>query len=79
MPPCRDKASDANAKNANAYPLLLDQEVSNVKFRNAIQMLAPRMTNKKNQVHTPLNINGGEAALRVHDFVRMNLAEFLES
>ena len=42
-------------------------------------MLAPRMTNKKNQVHTPLNINGGEAALRVHDFVRMNLAEFLES
>ena len=42
-------------------------------------MLAHRMANQNNRVHAPVNANGGSAATRVRDFVRMNLPEFLGS
>ena len=42
-------------------------------------MLAHRMANQNNRVHAPVNANGGSAAARVRDFVRMNLPEFLGS
>ena len=42
-------------------------------------MLAHSMTNQNNWVHAPLNSNGGSAATRVRDFVRMNPPEFLGS
>ena len=34
---------------------------------------------KNNRVHAHVNENGGSVAARVHDFVRMNLPEFLGS
>ena len=79
MPHRRANTRNANARNANAAPLVQDQEVSNVEFRNDIQMLAEIMTNQNNRVHSPVNANGGSAAARVHDFVRMNPPEFLGS
>ena len=64
MPPRRANARNANARNANATPPVPDQKVSNIGFRNAIQMLAQSMDNKNNRIHSPVNENGGSAAAR---------------
>ena len=79
MPPRISNARNANSKNANATPLIPDQEVSNAEFRNSIQMLAQSMTHQNNRVHDPMNENSGSAAARVRDVVRMNPPEFLGS
>ena len=77
MPPRRANARNANARNANTSPPIPDQEVSNVEFRNAIQMLAQSMTHQNNRVLDHMNENSGSAASRVRDFVWMNPPEFL--
>ena len=46
MPPHRANARNVNARNANTAPPILDKEVSNVEFRNAIQMFAQSMTHR---------------------------------
>ena len=79
MPPRRANARNSNSTNANAAPPILDQEVSNAEFRNAIQMLAQSMTNQNKRVYAHVNENGGSASTRVCDFVRMNPPEFLGS
>ena len=79
MPPRSSNARNENARNENATPPVQDLEVSNVEFRNDIQMLAKSMTNPNNRVHDPMNENSGSVAARVRDFVRMNLPEFLGS
>ena len=79
MPPRRANFINMNAKNANTSHQIPDQEVSNVEIKNVIQMLAYCMSNQNNWVHAPFNANGGSEATRVHDFVRMNLPEFLGS
>ena len=79
MPSRKANARNTNAKNANASPPIPDQEVSNVEFRNSIQMFAQSMTNRNNRVHAHVNENGGSVAARVRDFVRMNPLEFLRS
>ena len=65
MPRRRVNARNVNAMNANAALPIPDQEVSNVELRNAIQMLAKRMTHQNNRVHDPINENIGKAIARV--------------
>ena len=72
-------ARNAIAENANAARPIPDQGVSNVKFKNSIQILAESMNNQHNQVHDLVNANGCSAAASVRDFVRMNHLEFLGS
>ena len=55
MPPCKANGRNVNARFANAAPLVPDQEVSNVEFKNVINMLTRSMTNQNNLVHTPVN------------------------
>uniref|UniRef100_M1ART8 Cc-nbs-lrr resistance protein n=1 Tax=Solanum tuberosum TaxID=4113 RepID=M1ART8_SOLTU len=56
-----DEARSANARNANAVPLVPDQEVLNTEFRNANSAFGSCMTN----VPVPTNRNGGSVAARV--------------
>ncbi|WMV09612.1 hypothetical protein MTR67_002997 [Solanum verrucosum] len=61
-----DEARNANARNANAVPLVPDQEVSNAEFRNVNSAFGSGMTNENNQqVPVPTNKNGGSMAARV--------------
>ena len=80
MPPRRaNNNKNANSRNSNAAPPAPDPKISNGEFINAIYMLAHSMTNKNNRVHAHVNENGGSLVARVHDFVRMNLSEFIGS
>ncbi|KAH0633225.1 hypothetical protein KY284_036011 [Solanum tuberosum] len=80
MPHHRANARNVNTRNANAAPQVPYQEVSNVEFRNAIQILAQTVANLNNQrVLGQANANVGSAAGRVRDFVRMNPPKFLGS
>ena len=45
MPPRRANSRNANVRNASATPLVLDQEVSIVVFRNSTKLLAQSITN----------------------------------
>ena len=77
MPHCRTNTRNVNANNANAAPPIPYQEVSNVEFKNAIQMFSQSMNRQNNRAHALVNVNGGSAAASVRDFVRMNPPEFL--
>ena len=71
---------NANARNANAVPLVPDHEVSNAEFRNANSAFGSGMTNENNQqVPVPTNRNGGSVAARVWDFYKHESARVLGS
>ena len=79
MPPHRSNATNANTKSANVAPPVPDQEVSNVEFKNVIQILSQIVANHNNRVQALVNANGGWATTRVSEFVRINPSEFLGS
>ena len=55
MPPHR-----ANTRNANTAPLVQDEELSKVKFRNVIQMLVQSVSNQNNHgVNAHVYLNSG--------------------
>ena len=60
MPPRIGNTRNANANNANVAPPFHDHEVSNAKFKKAIQMLSQSATNKNNsRVQDHVNSNDG--------------------
>ena len=80
MPSRRAYAWNANARNAYAVPLVLDEEVQMQSFRMPIQLLAQSMTNQNNQqVLVPTNRNDQLVAAIICDFVRMNSPKCLGS
>ncbi|WMV29787.1 hypothetical protein MTR67_023172 [Solanum verrucosum] len=66
--------------NANTVPPVLNHEVLHAEYRNVFQVFAQSVANQKIQQSLVLaNTNGGSAAARVRDFVRINPSEFLGS
>ena len=55
IPPHATNARNVNARNANTAPPAPDQEESNAKFINVIQILTQSMTNNKNWVRAHVN------------------------
>ena len=65
MPSCRAQAWNANARNANAVPLVPDKEVQMQSFRMPIHLLVQSMTNHNNQqVLVPTNKNDRSVAAK---------------
>ena len=66
MPPRRANSRNANVRNASATPLVLDQEVSIVVFRNSTKLLAQSMTTWNNKkVRVPTNNNRGSVTASI--------------
>ena len=61
---CRANARNTNSRNANTTPPVLDQEIFNAEFKNAIQMLAQSMIKQNNQVHALVHSKSGLASKR---------------
>ena len=72
MPPRR-----GNLSNANVTPPFPEQEISNAKFRNAIQILAHSVANQNNRIQA--YGNGESTTTRYRDFCRINHLEFIGS